>query len=144
MNLLKNISFYILIAFLLNILSVWIESPFLSKFLHDNVVNILIYLLAINTATTGIVLTKLTELSELNNNFDFSESYKELKAALWEQIILIGISLLVLILKDSAIIKAKFEYHDLVFDTVITAIFINSLDTLRDTSKAIFLIIKKK
>lgn len=144
MNLLKNISFYILIAFLLNILSVWIESPFLSKFLHDNVVNILIYLLAINTATTGIVLTKLTELSELNNNFDFSESYKELKAALWEQIILIGISLLVLILKDSAIIKAKFEYHDLVFDTVITAIFINSLDSLRDTSKAIFLIIKKK
>jgi len=140
----KNISFYIVIAFLLNALSIWIQSPFLSKFLHDNVISVLIYLLAINTATTGIVLTKLKELSGINSNFDFSASYKELKTALWEQIFLIGVSLLVLILKDSTIIKAKFEYHDFLFDTVITAIFINGLDTLRDTSKAIFLIIKKK
>jgi hypothetical protein len=139
----KNISFYIVAALALNSLSFFLESPFLSKFLHDNVINIIINLLAINTATTGIVLTKLKEISENHKNFDFSESYKELKFALIEQIILIGLSITVLIFKDSAVIQAHLLHHNFIFDTLITAIFINTLDTLRDTGKAIFLIIKK-
>lgn len=139
----KNISFYIVAALILNALSTFLESPFLSKFLHDNVIIILINLLAINTATTGIVLTKLKEISENHKNFDFSDSYKELKFALFEQIILIGLSIAVLIFKDSEVIKMKLNHHDFIFDTLVTAIFINALDTLRDTGKAIFLIIKK-
>jgi len=139
----KNISFYIVAALALNSLSIFLESPFLSKFLHDNVINILINLLAINTATTGIVLTKLKEISENHKNFDFSDSYKELKFALIEQIILIGLSITALIFKDSAVIQAKLLHHNFIFDTLITAIFINALDTLRDTGKAIFLTIKK-
>jgi hypothetical protein len=140
----KNISFYLVVAFCLNILSLWLDSTFLAKALHDNIVIILINLLAINTATTGIVLTKLKELSEINNNFDFTESYNELKNALKEQVILILLSLIILIMKDSKVIKGILPYHDLIFDSIITAIFINALDTLRDTGKAIFLIIKKK
>jgi len=139
----KNISFYIVAAFALNALSIFFESPFLSKFLHDNVINILINLLAINTATTGIVLTKLKEISENHKNFDFIDSYKELKFALIEQIILIGLSITALIFKGSAVIQAHLLHHNFIFDTLITAIFINALDTLRDTGKAIFLIIKK-
>lgn len=139
----KSISFYIVSALALNLLSIFLVSPFLSKFLHDNLINILINLLAINTATTGIVLTKLKEISESHNNFDFSESYKELKLALVEQIILIGLSMIVLIFNDSTLIKSHLSQHDFIFNTLITAIFINALDTLRDTGKAIFLIIKK-
>jgi len=143
MHWIKNISFYIVAALSLNVLSVFLVSSFLSKFLHDNVINILINLLAINTASTGIVLTKLKEISERHNDFDFSEIFKELKLALVEQIILIGLSIIVLIFNDSKLIKANLSKHDFIFNTLITAIFINALDTLRDTGKAIFLIIKK-
>jgi NADH:ubiquinone oxidoreductase subunit 2 (subunit N) len=99
--------------------------------------------LAINTASTGIVLTKLKEISERHNDFDFSEIFIELKLALVEQIILIGLSIIVLIFNDSNLIKANLSQHEFIFNTLITAIFINALDTLRDTGKAIFLIIKK-
>lgn len=143
MNWVKNISFYFVAALALNSLSIFLESPFLSKFLHDNVINILINLLAINTATTGIVLTKLKEISENHKNFDFSDSYNELKFALFEQIILIGLSIAALIFKDSSLIQAHLLRHNFIFDTLITSIFINALDTMRDTGKAIFLIIKK-
>jgi len=139
----KNISFYIVAALFLNLLSTVLKSTFLAKFLHDNVIIILVNLLAINTATTGIVLTKLKEISELNKDFDFAESYKALKNALFEQLILIGLSVIALIFNDSEVFKLKLAYHDLIFNSIITAIFINSLDTLRDTGKAIFLIIKK-
>jgi hypothetical protein len=142
MNWVKSISLYIVAALILNALSTLLESQFLSKFLHDNVINLLINLLAINTATTGIVLTKLKEISENNNNFDFSDSYKELKFALFEQILLIGLSIAALIFKDSDVVKMKLNHHDFVFDTLLTAIFVNALDTLRDTGKAIFSIIK--
>lgn len=144
MNWIKNISFYIIAAILINLLSTSLESSFLSKFLHDNVINILINLLAINTATTGIVLTKLKEISENHNSFDFSESYSQLKLALFEQIILIGLSIMSLIFQDSKVVKSiLLEHHDIVFQTIITAFFINALDTLRDTGKAIFLILKR-
>jgi NADH:ubiquinone oxidoreductase subunit 2 (subunit N) len=143
MHWIKNISFYIVAALSLNVLSVFLVSSFLSKFLHDNVINILINLLAINTASTGIVLTKLKEISERHNDFDFSEIFIELKLALVEQIILIGLSIIVLIFNDSNLIKANLSQHEFIFNTLITAIFINALDTLRDTGKAIFLIIKK-
>jgi hypothetical protein len=143
MNWVKNISFYIVSALILNLLSYYLDSKFLSEFVKGNIVGILINLLAINTATTGIVLTKLKELSEKNSGFNFTESYNELRKALFEQIILIAISIFILILRDSEVIKVKLLYHDLIFDTILTAIFINALDTLRDTGKAIFLIIKK-
>lgn len=143
MHWIKNISFYIVAALSLNVLSVFLVSSFLSKFLHDNVINILINLLAINTASTGIVLTKLKEISERHNDFDFSEIFIELKLALVEQIVLIGLSIIVLIFNDSNLIKANLSQHEFIFNTLITAIFINALDTLRDTGKAIFLIIKK-
>jgi hypothetical protein len=139
----KNVCFFIVGALFINLLSTLLQSTYLSKFLHDNVINILINLLAINTATTGIVLTKLKEISEKHNDFDFEESYKELKNALYEQIILIALSLIALIFRDSELIRCKLMYHNFIFDTLITAIFLNSLDVLRDTGKAIFVIIKK-
>jgi len=133
----------IIISILLNILSILLKSNFLDSFLINNLVLIQINLLAINTATTGIILTKLKELSATNGEFNFDKSYKALKNALTEQIILISLGVIGLILKDSKVLKELIIYPDPIFNSLLTSVFLYSLDTLRDTGNAIFLIIKK-
>lgn len=144
MALLKNIALYLVIGFVVGLLSHFLKSVFLSKFLHDNIVSILINLLAINIATGGVVLTKLKEISLVHSSFDFSVTYNEISKSIKEQILLIVVSFLVLIFMDSKNIKLSLgAYHTLAFDSVLLAILIFALDILRDTGMSIFKLVKK-
>jgi len=140
MGYIKNIFAFLAIAFVLNILSSSIESSFFSSFLNENVIIILVTLLAINTATSGLIISKLHELSE-KNGADFNNSYNSLKNSLKEQIIIIIVCSFSLILRNSKLLEAHLPFHYLIFDTIIFATFIYSLDILYDTGKAIFLIV---
>ena len=98
--------------------------------------------MAVNTATSSLIIAQLQEIAiELKR--EFKSTYKELKTSLTEQITLIIIASIVLILHDSSILE-KWVYHSTLFDTLITAIFIYSLDILRDTGQAIFEIIQPR
>ncbi|MCG6480726.1 hypothetical protein K6U43_13975, partial [Vibrio parahaemolyticus] len=50
------------VGFLAELANSWLGSEFLHKFLAQNLVTILIALLAINATTMGIVLTKIREM----------------------------------------------------------------------------------
>ena len=140
MDYLKNIFAFLAIAFVLNILSNSIESSFFSSFLNENVIIILVTLLAINTATSGLIISKLHELAE-KNGANFNNSYNSLKNSLKEQIIIIIICSISLILRNSKLLETQIPFHFMIFDTIILATFIYSLDILYDTGKSIFLIV---
>lgn len=138
----KNIALYLVIAFVLSFSSDKLESPFLQTFLSANLINILITLLAINTATVSILLSKLNEISKSNNDFDFDDNYKELKKSLIEQICLIIFAVIIGILSTSKIIQNHLSNCQLVMDTANIFVFVYSIDILRDTGIAIFSITK--
>jgi hypothetical protein len=113
------------------------------KYLRDKIVELLITLMAINTATISVVVAKLHEISS-KEGLSFEKTIKEVRISLLEQIILIIVSVLLLIFYNSPTIRNSFKYHDLFFNTLFVAVFIYAIDILRDTGVAIFEIIKFK
>lgn len=140
MNTLKNISFFIVISLILNAVSYYLESSFLLNFLNSNLIIILLTLLAINTATTGLLSIKMAELETKFNDLDFKNVYNEMKFSLKEQIVLIIISLLVLIVNDSKLFA--FQFKSFIIGTFLTSIFVYALDILRDTGVSVFDLLK--
>ena len=136
MSLIKNISFYIILGAVLNFLSTILKSSFLLTFLCNNLIIILLTLLDINTATTGLLSIKMAELSSKFSEIDFTQTYKEMKLSLKEQIVLIIVSVILLILQGSPIIQ--FKYKDIFLGTMLTSVFIYALDVLRDTGVSVF------
>lgn len=136
MNLLKNISFFILLSTILNGLSIYLESKFLIKFLSSNLIIVLLTLLAINTATTGLLSIKMAELQTRFKELDFKPTYKEMKFALKEQVVLIVISIIILIINGSKLIT--FNYKEFIIGSLLTTVFIYAIDILRDTGVAVF------
>lgn len=139
MTLIKSISFYIIIGFLISWSSQWLESDFLFKYLKENIVGLLITLLAINTATLGLISSKIQDIVLKEPMLDFKTTIKEMKVSLLEQIFLIGSSIVCLLLMESP--KIIFHCKDLVGNTILTTILIYSIAILWDTGKAVFIII---
>jgi hypothetical protein len=142
-NQIKNIIVFLFIGFVLAVASIELKSDFLVDFFKTNLINILITLLAINTATSSIVLTKLKELGD-KNNFDFKESFQELKKAIIEQVVLIFLAIIISIITESKVINEDFKYSEIVFLSLKSAIFVYAIDILRDTANSIFIILKLK
>lgn len=138
-----RISFFVLLSITLGLASSWLKSDYLREFLKGKIVEILITLVAINVATCGIIVSKLEELSKIYQK-DFSGTIKEIKLSLIYQIWFIGISVVTLILYQSKVIAGLLgDNHQFIFDSVLTTVFICSIDVLRDTGMAIFVINKK-
>lgn len=132
------IATFIAIGFGLTILSKWLDSEFLSKFLSEQLVTVIITLLAINTATTSILLVKLNELA-LNYKSDaFASTSDALKQAMYSQIVLIALALIIAILKDSNNPELQFRHDDVLYDTLNTAIFIDTIYMLMDVGLLMF------
>ncbi|WP_395062771.1 hypothetical protein [Flavobacterium sp.] len=136
MNTIKNISFFLMMSVVLNVLSKYLESNFLLDFLCANLIIILLTLLAINTATTGLLSIKMAELTTKFKELNFDATYKEMKFSLKEQIFLICLSIIILIINGSKILL--FEYKDLIVCTLLTTVFLYAIDILRDTGVSVF------
>jgi hypothetical protein len=139
MKTIKNISFFIVIALFISFMASLLESDFLFKYLRENIIGLLITLLAINTATTGLIASKMQDLIVNYPDFDFSNSIKEMKLSLLEQIILIAISIVSLIIQSSC--KITFEHKEFIFDTLLVGVLIYAINILWDTGKGVFVII---
>ena len=110
MKIAKNISFCIIISFIICCLSNYIKSSFLSKFLTENIITLQVTLLAINTATLGLIASKIQEILDRNPTIDFEKTI-------------------------------KVEYKKLLLDTILLGALIYYIDILRDTGKAVFIVI---
>ncbi|MBX9449814.1 MAG: hypothetical protein KL787_08885 [Taibaiella sp.] len=96
-------------------------------------------LLAINTATLGIIATKIQDLIIKNPEIDFDNPIKEMKISLIEQIVLIVCSTICLILFDGK--NFNFNHKEFLLNTLLIANFIYSIYILWDTGNAVFVII---
>ncbi|RAX57260.1 hypothetical protein CCZ01_06695 [Helicobacter monodelphidis] len=146
MEFIKNIFMSLGIGFLFSILQQILDSYFLIKFLENNLITILVALLAINSATLGIILTKIREIIDKNpEKADFSSTKKEMVISINEQIVLIVFSALSLTLHNSElhIIKCN-PYIQLSFETLIFSCFIYAILILSDTAKSVFVLLDFK
>jgi len=128
-------------AFLLGQLQGLLGSHYVMDFLDKNLVSLLIALLAINTASLGIVLTKVRELVDASKGAaDFSRTRGEMLFSVKEQIALIFLSLILLTLNQSSWIH---DYPKLIefIQVLVMTCFIYGMIVLYDTAKSIFVIL---
>jgi len=141
LNTIKNISFYIVLGIIITLLGKFLESDFLFKYLKENIIGLLLTLLAINTATLGLIASKIQDIVVDYPKFDFSSTIKEMKTSLLEQIILICTSVITLLLLDSN--KIDFVYKTDIGNIILTTVLIYSVIILWDTGKAVFVVIEE-
>jgi len=137
----KNISFYIVIAAILTFLSYFLKSNYLFEYLSENIITILLTLLAINTATTGLIASKIQDFVLKYPKMKFSRAIKEMKLSLFEQIILIATAIIILIFKDSQIIH--FVCKEQILNTILLTVLIYAINNLWDTGKSVFIVIEQ-
>ncbi|WP_354624857.1 hypothetical protein [Psychromonas sp. MME2] len=129
------------IGFIAEILNLWLCSEFLHKFLSENLITILIALLAINATTMGIVLTKVREMVDAKGGAScFKRTRDQMLLSIKEQISLIVISIIVLSVKGSIHISS-IENLPLLLNVLIIGVFAYSLLVLYDTAKSVLIII---
>ena len=139
-RLLKRISLMIIISIAIEAICLFLQSNFLVSFLVNKIVEIQITLIAINTATSSFIVSKLQEISKLYDR-SFKSIYEEIKLSLFEQIALIVFSILCLTIRQSSLLMPLFKsYLDLkyIFGVFMIFSFICSIDILRDTGAAMF------
>lgn len=117
-----------------------IGSSYLFDFLKANVINIQIGLLAINTATLGVVLTKLRDLVDKGIPLSkFSTARSEMLLSIKEQVALIIAALLILSIESAASIP--FSIPPELIRILLLSCFVYSLMILYDTAKSVFVVL---
>lgn len=143
-NIFKNMLISLGASFLIAEIQQLLGSTYIIAFLKQNLVSLMIALIAINSATLGIVLTKIRELIDRTNNHgSFIRTKKEMILSINEQISLVGISLLLFSIEDSVWLTKHSSLVSLV-DILIISCFVFALIILYDTAKSIFVIIDYK
>lgn len=128
-------------GFLIEIINKWIASSFLIDFFKQNLITILIALLAINATTLGIVLTKIRDLIDNNGGSVFFRNTRcHMLLSIKEQIGLITIATLLLIVKSGSIFENVPNFC-LLINSMLTATFVYALIILYDTAKSVLIII---
>jgi hypothetical protein len=128
-------------GFLCQLAQDWLVSQYFTEFLKTNLINILIALLAVNSATMGIVLTKLRELIEKHGHAgEFKQTRAQFLLSVKEQVVLIAAAILLLTLQQSKYLK-DIPNSGLFFGSAVAAIFIYSMMILYDTAQGVLIII---
>jgi hypothetical protein len=117
-----------------------IQSTFVFDFLKSNITNLQVALLAVNTATLGIVLTKIREIiDETGQRGTFDATRGEMLLSIKEQISLITVSLFILALDSGRALPIAVSSQ--IFQAALIASFIYSIFILYDTAKSVFVIL---
>ncbi|WP_068689636.1 hypothetical protein [Culturomica massiliensis] len=141
MNVVKNICVCLVLALAFNVFEICLKSSFIDNFMTEQIIGIQLSLMAITIATYTFIISKLEELSKEHPD-SFNNTYKALKGAMIEQLYCIGISVVLLILKKSEVLRnIEFQYFNLVINTLISTVFIYAIDILKDVGLAVFILI---
>lgn len=111
-------------------------------YLKTNLTTVQLGLLAINTATCGLVVSKLQEIKEKHVGINIKPITKQLLLSLKEQIVLIIIGVMLMLLIDSNLFNqlSYCEYIKFGLETLLMAVFVNSVQVLWDTGKSVFVL----
>lgn len=138
----KNILFSIGGAWILSQGQIAFGSGYIMRFLEENLVSLLIALLAINSASLGIVLSKIRELMDSEpNGHSFEKTKNAMLFSIREQIVLIFVSLILLMMNDSAWSKEHLDWAGFV-EIAVFSCFTYAMLILYDAARSIFVILK--
>lgn len=131
----------IIVGLLAQIIQLSLTTTYLNVFLSKNLITILIALLAINSATLGIVLTKIRDLVEKHGNARcFNTTKQQMVISIKEQVALIIFAVIFLTIVSSPSITS-YENLKIIFDSIIVAVFTYALFILYDTAKGVLIIV---
>ena len=136
----KNISLFLLIGLILTAVTNWLESDFIVDFLSSNLITLLIALIAINTTTLSVVLTKIREISDRLGG-DFSNTAREMKLSLVEQVILVVVTTITQVMKESVLVASAFPSIGFISSVIMIGVFAYAIHILYDTANSIFVIL---
>lgn len=129
------------VGFLAQVLQSSLTTSYLNDFLSENLITILIALLAINSATLGIVLTKIRDLVEKHGNAQcFNTTKQQMILSIKEQIALIIFAVTFLTIVSSPLV-ASYSNLKMLLDATVVAVFTYALFVLYDTAKGVLIII---
>lgn len=117
-----------------------LDTTYFTDFLKDELISLIITVLAINAATLSITLGKVRELIDQHGG-DFSSTRKACLNSLIEQFVLILVAILFLVLYSSPVITTPWPGTQLLFAIVFTTCFFQELWVLFDTTKSIFIVL---
>lgn len=130
------------LGFVLEVANKSINATYIYDFFNQNLVTLLVALLAINITTMGIVLTRIKHLTDSiteAQNF-FSRTKINMLLSTKEQVVLIGAAIMMLSLKSSKTFL-QIQNSEIIINTTLWAIFIFALYILYDTAKSIFIVL---
>lgn len=142
-HLFKNIGASFVVAFLIYTLLEKLESQYVYKFLENNLINLLVTILAINSATLSIVLVKIRELTDKSSSSDsFKATRIEMLFSIKEQIALIFISLFLLAtISSKKIVSLQLVILNDSMNVALIACFVYAMIILFDIAKSVFVIL---
>lgn len=132
---------YIVVGASINGISLLIKSDFLCKFLDQNLILLLVAILAINTTTISVILSKMREIADKNPGVDFGRTIRAMKHSTLEHIYLVGGAVALQIIKGSDLVCKKLLYAEFIADSLLIAIFIFSIHIVYDTAKSVYVIL---
>ncbi|MDO4433323.1 MAG: hypothetical protein Q4B82_01935 [Alysiella sp.] len=128
------------ISLILYLIQYIIGVYFMGEFMRSNLLNILITLMAINTATVAVILSKLYEISKQYNqriNDVFKSTKAQLLLSVREQVTLIGAALILSILSKKNTWSFEPVLINAGLEILLSTVFIYSLFILYDTAVAV-------
>jgi uncharacterized membrane protein len=140
-QILRQFSIAFGVGLVLQLLQNELSCQYLSDFLKGNLINILLALLAINSATMGIVITKIKELTQNYGHADaFRETHEQFFLAIKEQVVLIFLTVLIFIIQGSKSVS-EIPHLYLICGSLIISFFVYSIMILYDTAKSVLIMI---
>lgn len=134
----KDYTFYLMISLFFVSVDQFLEAEFLKSFLLDNQLILIVTIMAISSAANSIVLTKLKELERGSCDGHFDIVLKEVKLSFTEYVFFILLTLLFSILLS---VDDLFEHSQYLFLVAMLSIFVASIDSLWDSTKASFILL---
>jgi len=139
----KNGALFLVISAIVQTVSAWLQSNFIETFLKENLITLLLALMAINTTTVSVIMTKLREISD-DNGIDFSQTIKAMRESITEQVVLLIVAVLVLIVQSSAMLASVWSGINTATTIVLITTFLYAVQVLYDTAQGIFVIAYKE
>lgn len=140
--LLKNILLSGSLGILFELMQYFLGTDYLYSFLSSDLIMLLITLLAINSATMSIVLTKISDLvSKYGHRNVFKNTKNQMVISIKEQVVLLVLAILLLMLTTSKEINSlKVVFYGARIG--LSSVFAYSIYILYDTAKSIFILLE--
>ena len=134
---------YLLIGVVIHAVSTWLQSDFIETFLDENLITLLLALLAINTTTISVIMTKLREISD-QAGISFDRTIHSMKSSVVEQVVLLAFAVVVSVLKSSNVINSAFTNANFIANVLLISILLRAVYILYDTANGVFVIAQKE